>query len=109
VKFNFIGNKNIAFSLPVTGYGLNFIVAAVVLSLLVYAVYLWQKKQAVELLCLTAMILGASSNLYDRFVYGFVIDYIDVTFFTLFNLADALVVVGVGVLMWLTIREPQAE
>lgn len=109
LKFNFIGNPNIAFSLPFFGIWLNILVLLVVLSLLVYAVYLWQKKQALELFCLISMILGASSNLYDRFFYGFVIDYIDLKFFTVFNLADVLVVFGVGFLLWLTIKEPQEE
>lgn len=109
LRFNFISNVNIAFSLPVRGYWLNFLVAIVIISLIVYCIYMWQKKQTLELLCLVSMILGATSNLYDRFVYGFVIDYIDLKFFTVFNLADALVVVGVCVLLWMTIKEPQVE
>ena len=38
---------------------------------------------------------GAAGNLIDRAVLGYVVDYIEVRGFSVFNLADACVVVGV--------------
>ena len=40
------------------------------------------------------IIFGAVSNLYDRLKYGFVIDYFDLKYFTIFNIADAMIFFG---------------
>jgi signal peptidase II len=42
---------------------------------------------------------GAFSNLYDRIFIGFVIDYIDLRIWPVFNLSDTCICVGVGLLI----------
>lgn len=43
---------------------------------------------------------GALGNLYDRIVYGHVVDYIDVRIWSyIFNFADCMIVVGAGILL----------
>jgi signal peptidase II len=42
---------------------------------------------------------GASSNLLDRIVYGYVIDYIDLRIWPVFNLSDAGISVGVLIIL----------
>jgi len=42
---------------------------------------------------------GASSNLFDRLIYGYVIDYIDIKVWPIFNLADAAITAGVVILI----------
>jgi signal peptidase II len=37
---------------------------------------------------------GALGNLYDRIVFGFVRDFLDVKFFAIFNVADIFIVLG---------------
>ena len=39
------------------------------------------------------------SNVIDRFRWGYVVDFIDIPLFSVFNLADSLVVGGVGMLI----------
>ncbi len=60
----------------------------------------------------TALILaGGAGNLIDRATRGFVVDYVDFRLinFYVFNLADACVCVGVGlVILYLLILEPLA-
>jgi len=46
------------------------------------------------------IIAGALSNLLDRILYDYVIDYIDVPFFTVFNLADVLITGGVTIFIY---------
>lgn len=41
---------------------------------------------------------GALANLVDRLRFGYVVDYLDVHVWPVFNLADAAIVAGVGVL-----------
>ena len=48
-----------------------------------------------SLLGLSLIILGALSNLLDRLIFGYVIDYINIFIWPVFNLADAMIVVGI--------------
>lgn len=43
---------------------------------------------------------GAAGNLWDRLVAGRVIDYVQVGIWPVFNLADAAIVVGMGLWLW---------
>lgn len=99
LKFSYKKNYYIAFSLPVYGFWLNAAICFIILSLIYYLARAWQGGQRKTAVCLLAVIMGASSNLFDRLKYGFVIDYFDLKYFTIFNLADAAVVSGVFLLL----------
>lgn len=46
-----------------------------------------------------ALVLGgALGNLYDRLVLGYVVDFLELPYWPVFNIADSAVVVGVGLL-----------
>ena len=51
---------------------------------------------------LILLLLGALSNIIDRFRWGCVIDFIDIGIlnFPLFNLADILITIGAGLIIW---------
>ena len=104
-KFNLAKNYNIAFSLPLGGTVLNFVIILIIIGLLYYLLALLKKQEYSKTGCLIFLILGAISNLIDRFNYGYVIDYFDLKYFTVFNLADVMIVGGVIGLGWLMIRE----
>ncbi|MEI6596768.1 MAG: signal peptidase II [bacterium] len=95
LKFNFKNNYNIAFSLPLSGSWLSAMILLIILLLIFYLAQAWRKKEIALEVGLLMVILGASSNLYDRLKYGFVVDYFDLKYFTVFNLADFLIVAGV--------------
>ncbi len=44
------------------------------------------------------MVGGALANVVDRLRFGYVVDYLDVHVWPVFNLADAAIVAGVSVL-----------
>lgn len=48
---------------------------------------------------------GILGNLFDRIVRGFVIDYINVSFFSIFNFADIAITFGVALLLINNIKE----
>lgn len=48
---------------------------------------------------------GAVSNFYDRIRYGVVIDYIDVRWFTVLNIADVMISVGAALLILVLWRD----
>ena len=55
-------------------------------------------KNIFTVIALGLIIGGALSNMFDRIVYGFVVDYIDLRVWPVFNLSDMCISVGVGVL-----------
>ena len=66
--------------------------------------------------CLSLILGGAIGNIYDRFIFGYVIDYADLhigTFrpFLIFNIADAAITIGVIIILArsLFVREEDEE
>jgi signal peptidase II len=106
LTFNFVPNYYMAFSLPIGGQTLNVAVLAVVLALLVYILYLIRRGQAQrrEIILLIIILCGALSNIWDRLAYGYVIDYLDLKYFTVFNLADVMISGGALVLILENLR-----
>jgi signal peptidase II len=88
-------NTNIAFGLPLPQF-ITMILAGIIIILLGF---LWWKsllkKNIWQLLAVSMIIIGALSNLLDRLIYGYVIDYLNVFIWPVFNLADAMIVIGV--------------
>ena len=50
---------------------------------------------------LSLLLGGAMGNFWDRLFMGYVIDFVDLRFWPVFNIADAAIVVGV-ILLFLT-------
>ena len=106
LNFNFFANKNIAFSLPLEGPWLNIIISLIIALLVFYVFRFYSQLNSLTIFSLAAIIIGALSNLSDRLFYGFVIDYLDLSRFTIFNLADVLIVGGTICLFWESIKRP---
>lgn len=98
-----VRNEGIAFSLPVLGAVAPIVIAAVLIGLIWFAVRCWRRGESWA--GWAWIIAGGLSNVYDRFRYGAVIDYVRFGDGAV-NLADALVVVGI---FWLLHRELTAR
>ena len=105
----FAPNYNIAFSLPFSGPILTTLISIIIIILLYLWVYLVRKGQKNEYLLLTFLIIGAIINLLDRIKYGYVIDYFDLKYFTVFNVADIMITVSVFVLIILNLKNKKNE
>lgn len=105
--FNFTKNFNISFSLPLSGPILNIIIAAIILGLIyiIYKLILKEKCLSSKSLLLTFILFGAISNMADRLLYGYVIDYLELKYFTVFNLADAMISFGVISLIFNLVKD----
>jgi signal peptidase II len=101
----FVPNPNIAFSLPLSGTFLEIFIFFLIIFLIILFVYYKSKKGFIFSICLFEIIVGAASNLFDRIKYGYVIDYLDIKYFSVFNLADSLIVAGTMFLAYLTLKE----
>lgn len=91
VKFNLAQNQYIAFSLPFTGLILNIVIGVIIIFLLIFLLKLVKKAEYLEASLLTFLLLSAINNYYDRLRYGFVIDYINIKYFTVLNISDIMI------------------
>lgn len=106
---HFVTNTGAAFGLFQNGSLIFAIVAtAVSIVILVYSRFLPAGQWLVRL-SLGLQLGGAVGNLIDRVRLGYVVDFIDVHFWPVFNIADSAVVCGVALLAFLLLREDQFE
>jgi signal peptidase II len=98
IDFQLAKNPGIAFGLLLNQKFLWIFIILIIFVLVWLLLKAYQQKKPAEIFGLTLIITGAISNLIDRWHYGFVIDYINVPFFTVFNLADATITFGVLIL-----------
>ena len=87
---------------------LFFISALLVIMALV--IYNWRSKVSpLEALSTGLIAGGALGNLIDRYFYGFVIDFIDLGWWPVFNLADSAIVCGGVLLLILVLLDGKRE
>lgn len=83
-----------------------FLIGASVVGLVVLILFYGQNHRAHPLLrlCIGLMVGGALGNLVDRVRLGYVVDFVDLGWWPVFNLADSAIVVGISglVLAFLT-------
>lgn len=108
--FQFKANPNIAFGLPLQSF-LFIAFAIIVLGLLIYLlVKSFQNKELFQFYLILFIIVGALGNIIDRIQYGYVVDFITVPFWSIFNLADIYIVVAVFIWMfYIFIYEPRKK
>lgn len=92
--FSLAKNPFIAFSIPAQGKILLVSISASIV-LLSYLFFYYLPKKRLFATALSFVILGALSNLMDRFAYGYVIDYFHFFNLSVFNLADSMIIFGV--------------
>ncbi|MBI4305742.1 MAG: signal peptidase II, partial [Chloroflexi bacterium] len=75
-----------------------------VISFIAVAAIIWFYRNAISSPLLRAalglQLGGAFGNLLDRLRLGYVVDFIDVGPWPIFNLADSSIVVGIAILAW---------
>lgn len=108
--FNFTPNYYMAFSLPFGGKLLTLLIGLIISVILIYLVYLLKKsKSKLIIIGVLLILLGAISNIYDRLIFGYVIDYLYLTNFTVFNLADLSISLGAILVLIFTNKKPSNE
>src|SRR5690606_7825786 len=100
----YVENRGIAFSLPLTGLPLQ-IVTVLLLIGIFYAIKKYKVYEDRFLFFTVIMILGgAIGNAIDRILRGYVVDFISIGSFPVFNVADSFVTMGgvglVGYMWW---------
>lgn len=81
--------------------GVLFIVIAVIVLAIVFI--FWPRISRAEPFVIVSLALitgGTVGNLIDRLRFGYVVDFIDLRWWPVFNVADSCICVGVGLLVW---------
>ena len=76
-----------------------------ILILLSSAVYKFYKKDKVKFTLWQLIMAGGVSNIIDRIFRGYVVDFIQMKPFRIFNFSDALIVISVCIFIYLEIKE----
>ncbi|KQO77175.1 signal peptidase II [Rhizobium sp. Leaf262] len=94
-------NLGVAFSMMADMEG--WFIVTMRLVIVAFVIWLWRKTdkdRTFAHLGFALIIAGAAGNIFDRFLYGHVIDYIlfhtDTWSFAVFNLADSFITIGAG-------------
>jgi signal peptidase II len=109
LRVTHITNSGAAFGIfPDRGNFFVLIAVVVALAIVLYYRYLPSQGWLVRL-SLGLQLGGAMGNLLDRIRYGHVVDFIDIGFWPIFNVADVAIVTGVGILAYCLWRDDQAS
>ena len=99
-----VHNTGIAFGL-FKDQGMVFIIIPVIaIFLLIYNIYYYknndEKLSKLYIVGFSLILGGAIGNLIDRIVFGYVVDFIDLRMWPVFNIADSAITIGAVVVAW---------
>jgi signal peptidase II len=86
----------------------------VYLGVIFIAFLLWfairkKRKSIFDKIVFGLILGGALSNLFDRFFYGFVVDYIDIRVWPVFNLSDLCITSGIILIIFQSLKLHEKE
>lgn len=95
LKFERVENRGGIFGIFPQGR-IFFILISIVALIIIFIIFIKLKSNSILLIFLLSLIFsGILGNLIDRIFYGFVVDFISVRNFPVFNLSDSYITVGV--------------
>lgn len=107
-NITYVRNTGAAFSILSKHTYLLVFVSIFIITLVLYYINKNKPKTKIEYISYSMILGGAVGNLYDRIVYGYVIDFLDFNIFgyeyPIFNLSDSFIFVGVIILSVYTWR-----
>ena len=104
-RFTLTHNTGAAFGLFPQGGTLFLLIALVVAAVILYYYRQLPPQAWLVRLALGLQLGGALGNVVDRLRQGYVVDFLEVPHWPVFNVADSCIVVGVALLGWVLWRE----
>lgn len=101
LSITYVHNIGAAFSI-LEGARWLFIILGIIALNIIYIFFIKDKKlNNFEIIIYALMLSGIIGNIIDRLLYGYVIDFIDITLFNfaIFNFADSFIVISVILLV----------
>ncbi len=94
LKLTLYKNINVAFGLSLPLPLLYVLITLILLLLISFSARAYRQKDIWLIFWLGLIIVGALGNLLDRLFYGRVIDFLEVPWWSIFNLADVFIIIG---------------
>ena len=107
IRLTYVENRGAAFGLLQDQTAFFILVGAVVISVIVMSYRYIPEPSWLLNLCLGLQMGGAIGNLVDRILVGYVVDFVDLTFWPVFNVADSAICVGVAGLAYAVLFPPR--
>lgn len=96
--FTLVQNTGAAFGI-LKGAGIFFVVISIAAIILI-GLNLRNAKEKRYIIPLTLILSGATGNLIDRITLGYVVDFLDLRIWPVFNAADSAITIGAIILGW---------
>jgi signal peptidase II len=110
LTFSFYKNENISFSIYLTdNKTISFLIFFILIFIIIYLVRLFRRRDFLNFFSWMTIFVGAFSNFLDRILFSYVIDYINLKYFTIFNLADVLIFLGCFFVLFFNIKKSKAN
>jgi len=109
VRLTYVRNTGAAFSLFVGFSPYLAVVGVLVAIFVVYYHYRIPANNYLMQLGLSCLLGGSIGNLTDRVVRTYVIDYLDITIWPVFNFADIMINLGVFLILLNFLKSPDEE
>lgn len=104
IHMTLVHNTGIAFGMFKNQGVVFIIIPLIMIVLLIYNFYHYkynnQKLSRMYVVAISLILAGAIGNLIDRILYGYVIDFIDLRIWPVFNIADSAITIGACLLLW---------
>ncbi|MDB5076037.1 MAG: signal peptidase [Chloroflexi bacterium] len=109
LSLTYITNQGAAFGALAGSGALFILIAAAVVGMILASAFWFRAFRPVMTVSLGLQLGGATGNLVDRVRLGYVVDFIHVKHWPVFNLADAAIVSGALVLVWFWVTSPNTQ
>ncbi len=109
VRLTYVENRGAAFGLLQNQTDFFILVGLVVIGVIVASYRYIPEPNWLLNVCLGLQMGGAVGNLIDRIRVGYVVDFVDLTFWPVFNVADSAICVGVAGLALSVLFPPRAH
>ncbi|MFN8634707.1 MAG: signal peptidase II [Chloroflexota bacterium] len=109
IRLTYVENRGAAFGVLQNQTAFFILVGLVVISVIVASYRYIPEPSWLLNVCLGLQMGGAIGNLIDRIQVGYVVDFIDLTFWPVFNIADSAICVGVAGLAFSVLFPPRRD
>lgn len=105
-RLTYVMNRGAAFGILQDQNTFFIVVSGVVIGIIVLSYRYSPIRSPLVNFALGLQLGGALGNLSDRLRLGYVVDFLDVSIWPVFNMADSAIVVGVAILAYHLLRSP---
>lgn len=113
LSITYVRNTGAAWSIFQNNTMMVLIVSFIVICLIITYISKNKPDKFIKKIIYSFVLGGALGNFFDRLIYGYVIDFIDIKIinynFPIFNIADSAIVIGVIILIYQNLKKESSD